>query len=70
MDSKNAAGNASNHQMNRQVSDMESIYEEMPAKGQKGRRRRKFLPDASLRRDDHFCIIQDFIFGSKSLLRN
>ena len=53
MDTKNAAGNASNHQMNRQVSDMESIYEEMPAKGQKGRRRRKFLPDASLRRDDY-----------------
>ena len=49
MDAKNAAGNATNRQMNRQVSDMESIYEEIP-KGVKGRRRRKFLPDASLRR--------------------
>ena len=53
MDAKSAVGNANNHQMTRQVSDMESIYEEMPAKGQKGRRRRKFLPDASLRRNAH-----------------
>ena len=33
MDAKGAAGNATNRQMNRQVSDMESIYEEMPSKG-------------------------------------
>ena len=37
MDARSAAGNATNHgqnhQMTRQVSDMESIYEEMPAKG-------------------------------------
>ena len=46
MDAKGAVGNATNHQMNRQVSNMESIYEAMPVNG---RRRRRFLPDASHR---------------------